>query len=203
MVALLVGGGSGRASLLEGQQERGCLFLAECAASAVFSIPLRTGHGRACGGKEILEHLRVVRCEGHARCLPDRRRGAGQPMSLSRWKPRSRTDSSAGSPACASSQVTLDITTWLPCAVAAIRAARCTSMPMYPSSCRDGSPECRPILTLTAAPPGHACPLSARCAATQQATASVADSNTTKKLSPSVPISCPRHSDMASRSTDR
>src|SRR5213080_3454554 len=84
MVALLVGGGSGRASLLEGQQERGCLFLAECAASAVFSIPLRTGHGRACGGKEILEHLRVVRCERHARCLPDRRRGAGSSPSTDR-----------------------------------------------------------------------------------------------------------------------
>src|SRR5215469_3378050 len=128
---------------------------------------------------------------------------SGSSMSLSRWKPRSRTDSSAGSPGCASCQVTSDITTWPPCAVAAIRAARCRSIPIYPSSCGVGSPACRPIRTPTAAPPGHSCAPSARWAETQQATASAADSNTTKKLSPSVPISCPRRSDMAVRSIAR
>jgi hypothetical protein len=97
-----------------------------------------------------------------------------------------------GSREATSCRVASDNTTWPPCAAAAIRAARCTSSPTYPSpSYRSGSPECKPIRTRTATPPGQSWPDRARCAATQQRTTSPADSNTTKKLSPSVPSSCP------------
>ena len=75
---------------------------------------------------------------------------------------------------------------------AMIRAPRCTSIPMYPSSCRDGSPECSPIPDPDRDTAGQSWAASVRCAAAQQATASAADSNTTQKLSPSAPISRPR-----------
>jgi hypothetical protein len=52
-------------------------------------------------------------------------------------------------------------------------------------------------------PSGQSCTASARCAATQHQTASRADPNTTKKLSPSVPISRPPNEENAARSRAR
>ena len=114
-----------------------------------------------------------------------------EPRSFRRCSPRSRSSTPSGNRAATTACTAWDTRTCPPCPAAMIRAARCTSTPMYPSSCRCGSPVCKPIRAFSGTPPGHSCASSPRCACRAAATASLAEVNTTKKLSPSVPISTP------------
>ena len=76
-------------------------------------------------------------------------------------------------------------------------------MPAYPSACTIGVPEWTPIRTVRSSPSGQSSEPRSRCARTTAAIASGADSKTTKKLSPSVPISTPPWADQAERSVAR
>ncbi len=76
-------------------------------------------------------------------------------------------------------------------------------MPTYPPSWSVGLPVWMPIRTRTCSPPGQGYDASSRWACAAAATASGADAKTTKKLSPSVPISAPSDAAHAARRTPR
>ena len=78
-----------------------------------------------------------------------------------------------------------------PCPAEPIRAARCTSMPVYPSSVTIASPVWRPMRTRTGLTPAHSCSISARCADTEAATASPASTNAAKSSSPCASMTVP------------
>ena len=123
-----------------------------------------------------------VRSVGKSRSRPStvswkRRSGIGK--SLSRWAPRSSSRRLTDGVCPTRAAVLDDTITCPPCAAAAIRAARCTSRPTYPSPCTAGVPVCMPIRTRSVSSPGQGWAARSRCACAAASTASGAVSNTT------------------------
>ena len=110
--------------------------------------------------------------------------GSGSPAR--RWMPRSRIVAPGTEP-CVAAEASI----CPPWPAEPIRAARCTSMPVYPSSVTIASPVWRPMRTRTGLTPAHSCSISARCADTEAATASPASTNAAKSSSPCASMTVP------------
>ena len=124
---------------------------------------------------------------------------SGRLRSFSRCMPRSRRLAPPGSASPSRALAAAETRICPPCATAATRAPRCTSIPTSPVAPCSTSPEWMPIRTRSLSPPGQECAAIACWIATAAAAHLRAVVNTAKNASPWVSTSRPPCLAIASR----